>query len=209
MDMMTKQPSEPSASLVGVRTAAESALASSSSSSASSSSTMAAGLFSGGGVVAGAGSGANGGFIINDDNYDLNDNSRREMSTMTTMNSIYWLPDVNSSFYGNMSAEAAAIQEFPYYIRITSTILCGFILFIGIIGNILVPVVVWRNKDLRSSTNIFLINLSLADLLILLVCMPPVLIELHSKPEVWVLGAAMCKSFSKNLFFSVLSYQFS
>lgn len=40
---------------------------------------------------------------------------------------------------------------------------------------------------------IFLVNLSLADLLILLVCMPPVLVELHSKPEVWVLGAAMCE----------------
>jgi len=83
--------------------------------------------------------------------------------------------------------------SFPSYIRTTSTLLCGIILFIGIVGNILVPIVVWRNKELRSSTNIFLVNLSLADLLILLVCMPPVLIELHSKPEVWVLGATMCK----------------
>lgn len=95
--------------------------------------------------------------------------------------------------------DSMAEPYFPYYIRTTSTLLCGIILFIGIVGNVLVPIVVWRNKELRSSTNIFLVNLSVADLLILLVCMPPVLIELHSKPEVWVLGATMCKFHS--LFF--------
>lgn len=144
-----------------------------------------------------------------DDNYDLSENNRREMSSssMTTMNSIFWLPDGNFTTHNNLSSEPIVIDEFPYFIRVTSTLLCGFILLIGIIGNILVPVVVWRNKDLRSSTNIFLINLSLADLLILLVCMPPVLIELHSKPEVWVLGAAMCKSFFLIFLWSLKCYQ--
>jgi hypothetical protein len=97
---------------------------------------------------------------------------------------------------GGSENESFAEPTFPSYVRTTSTLLCGIILFIGIVGNILVPIVVWRNKELRSSTNIFLVNLSLADLLILLVCMPPVLIELHSKPEVWVLGATMCKFLS-------------
>ena len=83
--------------------------------------------------------------------------------------------------------------QFPFYLRTTSTLLSALILFIGIVGNILVPIVVWRNKDLRSSTNIFLVNLSVADLLVLLVCMPTSLVELHSKPEVWILGATMCK----------------
>ncbi|ODN00185.1 Orexin receptor type 2 [Orchesella cincta] len=132
------------------------------------------------------------GTFASNENYDLTDDKVEKDLLVPTMNSTSWLlytnmTDMDMSDYG-------VAEEFPYYIRITSTLLCGFILLIGIIGNILVPVVVWRNKDLRSSTNIFLINLSLADLLILLVCMPPVLIELHSKPEVWVLGAAMCKS---------------
>jgi len=99
-----------------------------------------------------------------------------------------WL--FNSSLKGDVGIED---PQFPNYVRITSTLMCAIILLIGIIGNMLVPFVVWKNKELRSSTNIFLVNLSFADLLILLVCMPPVLIELHSKPEVWVLGAAMCK----------------
>lgn len=135
------------------------------------------------------------GRFIQDENYDFDDNKKEGDLMSPGTNASSWLLYGNLSLMGNMSSDFLVPEEFPYYIRITSTLLCGFILFIGIIGNILVPVVVWRNKDLRSSTNIFLINLSLADLLILLVCMPPVLIELHSKPEVWVLGAAMCKSF--------------
>jgi hypothetical protein len=57
----------------------------------------------------------------------------------------------------------------------------------------LVPLVVCRTKDLCNSTNLFLINLSVADLLVIIVCMPTVLIELHSQPEVWILGEGMCE----------------
>ncbi|GFQ93521.1 hypothetical protein TNCT_451021 [Trichonephila clavata] len=44
----------------------------------------------------------------------------------------------------------------------------------GTAGNVLVATVVWKTKELRNSTNLFLINLSVADLLVLLVCVPPV-----------------------------------
>lgn len=46
---------------------------------------------------------------------------------------------------------------------------------------------------MRNSTNIFLTNLSIADLLVLLVCTPTVLVEVNSRPETWVLGHDMCK----------------
>lgn len=67
-----------------------------------------------------------------------------------------------------------------------------------IITNILipplqVPIVILKTKDMRNSTNIFLTNLSIADLLVLLVCTPTVLVEVNSPPEVWVLGEEMCK----------------
>ncbi|KAH9418162.1 hypothetical protein DERP_010715 [Dermatophagoides pteronyssinus] len=62
-----------------------------------------------------------------------------------------------------------------------------------ILGNLLVPLVVCRQREQLSnnSTNIFLINLSIADLLVLVVCTPTVLIELHSNPEIWMLGEFM------------------
>lgn len=46
---------------------------------------------------------------------------------------------------------------------------------------------------MRNSTNIFLTNLSIADLLVLLVCTPTVLVEVNTKPETWVLGHEMCE----------------
>lgn len=84
-------------------------------------------------------------------------------------------------------------SELPPYIRIAATTVCAVILTLGTAGNVLVATVVWRTKELRNSTNLFLINLSVADLLVLLVCVPPVLVELHSMPEVWLLGEGMCK----------------
>ncbi|XP_054282796.1 QRFP-like peptide receptor [Macrosteles quadrilineatus] len=83
---------------------------------------------------------------------------------------------------------------FPAYIRTTSIIFCVIILGIGVIGNVMVPLVILKSKDMRNSTNIFLMNLSIADLMVLLVCTPTVLVEVNSKPETWVLGEEMCKA---------------
>ena len=83
--------------------------------------------------------------------------------------------------------------RFPMYLRCSATTICLILLFCGCPGNLLVPYVVLKTKDLRNSTNIFLINLSVSDLLILLVMSPTILIELHSQPEVWFLGLFMCE----------------
>lgn len=82
---------------------------------------------------------------------------------------------------------------FPSYIRTTSMVFCIIIMCLGVIGNVMVPVVIFKTKDMRNSTNIFLVNLSVADLMVLLVCTPTVLVEVNSRPETWVLGEEMCK----------------
>ena len=89
---------------------------------------------------------------------------------------------------------------FPHYMSLFMTVACTFILVVGLIGNCLVPVVIWNNRDLRNSTNLFLLNLSVADILLLCVSMPTVLVEIHSEPEVWILGDFMCKSTPCRLF---------
>ncbi|RWS30327.1 neuropeptide GPCR A6b-like protein [Leptotrombidium deliense] len=86
--------------------------------------------------------------------------------------------------------------SFPISLRVIATLICVFLLVIGCIGNAMIPFVVLRNKDLRNSTNIFLINLSVADLLLLSFCAPTSLIELNSRPEVWFLGEFMCQAVS-------------
>ena len=58
--------------------------------------------------------------------------------------------------------------------------------------------------------------LQIADLLVLLICTPTVLVEVNSAPEVWMLGEEMCKSIivKKNMLdthenrFRHLNYQY-
>lgn len=72
-------------------------------------------------------------------------------------------------------------------------VLCIVIMCLGVVGNVMVPIVIFKTKDMRNSTNIFLVNLSVADLMVLLVCTPTVLVEVNSRPETWVLGEELCE----------------
>ncbi|XP_056610847.1 galanin receptor type 1b [Triplophysa dalaica] len=72
-------------------------------------------------------------------------------------------------------------------------VIFGCIFFLGIIGNTLVMVVVGKIKSRRSrsTTNIFILNLSIADLSFLLFCVP-FQATIYSLPE-WIFGAFLCK----------------
>ncbi|XP_022098349.1 allatostatin-A receptor-like isoform X2 [Acanthaster planci] len=81
-------------------------------------------------------------------------------------------------------------SELPSAMVVVITVAYAVISFFGVTGNALVAIVIWNNVDMRSSTNYFLVNLSLADLMVMLVCMPPSLLELYFPG--WVLGEFMC-----------------
>ncbi|XP_023933194.1 QRFP-like peptide receptor [Lingula anatina] len=85
------------------------------------------------------------------------------------------------------------VPDIPAYILITTTFFYVSIFLFGIIGNILIVYVVLCSRTMQSATHLFLVNLSLSDLLVLVICMPTALIDLYAK-EVWFLGEAMCKS---------------
>ena len=88
----------------------------------------------------------------------------------------------------------------PEYVAMTSLVLCSVVLAVGVLGNLLVIVVILTNKLLRSSTNLFLLNLSVADLLVLVTCTPTSLVEITTGRDAWILGKVSFKTFS---FFSV------
>ena len=71
------------------------------------------------------------------------------------------------------------------------TVLYALVFVIGVTGNLLVCVAVWRNRHLRTTTNIFLVNLAVADFLVIILCLPPS--YLQTMMETWFLGDAMCK----------------
>ncbi|KAK6633052.1 hypothetical protein RUM43_012795 [Polyplax serrata] len=111
-----------------------------------------------------------------------------EMNATTTVSA---LQQYNITSYSNNDSYYGAPPVFPPYIRTTATVICSLIMGIGVLGNIMVPIVIFKSKDMRNSTNVFLMNLSLADLMVLLVCTPTVLVEVNSPPETWVLGEEM------------------
>ncbi|KAL3880612.1 hypothetical protein ACJMK2_032839, partial [Sinanodonta woodiana] len=61
---------------------------------------------------------------------------------------------------------------------------------LALIGNILVIVTLVQNKRMRTVTNVFLLNLSISDLLLAVFCMPFTLIPMMMQN--FMFGEAMC-----------------
>ncbi|XP_057369091.1 thyrotropin-releasing hormone receptor-like [Daphnia carinata] len=120
------------------------------------------------------------------DNLD-DSNSGSSTIAMIDSDGIDLLSSIGPSL-GGMEGELGGST--PTYIA--TICIMSIILLVGITGNVLVPIVIAHSKDLRNSTNIFLVNLALADLLVILICLPTGFVELHSTPGVWYLGETMC-----------------
>ncbi|XP_072948111.1 orexin/Hypocretin receptor type 1-like [Epargyreus clarus] len=65
------------------------------------------------------------------------------------------------------------------------------VFIIGLVGNTLVCVAVYRNHSMRTVTNYFIVNLAVADFMVILFCLPPTV--LWDVTETWFLGPALCK----------------
>jgi len=94
------------------------------------------------------------------------------------------------------------VVEPPLYIVMTSTMLYIIIFLVGVIGNLLVILVIVYGRSMRTSVNMYLANLCVADILVIIVCMPTALADIFTK-EIWYFGEFMCKS--KFLPFSTLT----
>lgn len=106
---------------------------------------------------------------------------------------------VNSSFEnfnfndtGGYENKADHGLYIPLYIYITVSIVNAFIFVVGTTGNIMVILIIVKVREMRTPTNVFLLNLSVADVLVLLICQPAALIEFFGKDR-WFLGKFMCK----------------
>ncbi|XP_064486881.1 orexin/Hypocretin receptor type 1-like isoform X1 [Ornithodoros turicata] len=62
---------------------------------------------------------------------------------------------------------------------------------VGLVGNALVCIAVYRNPSMRTVTNYFIVNLAVADFMVILVCLPPTV--LWDVTETWFFGGALCK----------------
>ena len=62
---------------------------------------------------------------------------------------------------------------------------------VGVLGNFLVCFVVLRSRHMQSVTNLFIVNLAVADFIVLIFSSPPSVLQ--TVTETWFLGEAMCK----------------
>jgi allatostatin receptor len=76
--------------------------------------------------------------------------------------------------YANQSS-ALNVQErssFETKIAILVAVTFSFTFFVGIIGNSLVLLTILFQKQMRSTTNILILNLAIAELLFISICVP-------------------------------------
>lgn len=88
----------------------------------------------------------------------------------------------------NNAGDDNTIHDSFYYIRLV----CYVIIFIvGVIGNILVCLVVCRERKMKNVTNYFIFNLAVSDLSVLLICIPFDFGEIVT--GTFPYGAVMCR----------------
>ncbi len=114
-----------------------------------------------------------------------------EYSSNTTSTSFIMEFD-NTSYKDNILVHGEIEIPDPFLVNTVMTIFYIMVFLFGFIGNLFVIFVIFKNPEMSTATNIFLVNLSVADLLVLVVCLPIGLTELYTKDE-WLLGYFMCK----------------
>ncbi len=82
-------------------------------------------------------------------------------------------------------------KSFEKIVAIVVPVIFGLIALTGFLGNLLVIVVVWCNKQMRNTTNLLIINLAIADLFFIIICVP-FTATIFAVP-VWPFGTAWCK----------------
>ncbi len=76
---------------------------------------------------------------------------------------------INNNFQNDsQQSESAFERRLAYLITITF----GITIIVGIVGNLLVLLTILFQKQMRSTTNILILNLAIAELLFICICVP-------------------------------------
>lgn len=94
----------------------------------------------------------------------------------------------------NSTDSSESMEEEPaimFYVKTLLIILHLLVFVTGLVGNFLVCLSVYRNKSLQTITNYYIVNLAVADFLVILICLPPTVywdVQLG-----WAFGLVLCK----------------
>jgi len=84
------------------------------------------------------------------------------------------------------------VEHHPVIYRVVGSILVALICILGLTGNASVVAVVYRKSSMRTPTNLYLVSLAMADVLLLLSAGLPTLIEYQLIVDEWMFGTAAC-----------------
>ncbi|XP_063162859.1 growth hormone secretagogue receptor type 1 [Candoia aspera] len=95
--------------------------------------------------------------------------------------------------YDNNTWPEVSLHLFPAPLLTGVTVTCLLLFMIGILGNMMTMLVVFKFRDMRTTTNLYLSSMAFSDLLIFL-CMPLDLFRLWQYRP-WNFGDLLCKLF--------------
>lgn len=81
---------------------------------------------------------------------------------------------------------------YSYIYRIIGTLFQGIILVIGVIGNVMVVIVVAKNKNMTTPTNCYLVSLAIADCAVLIAAVPQEIVSYYLIGNHWIWGRVGC-----------------
>ena len=119
--------------------------------------------------------------------------------TVTNVTPVVYLSSNNMSNHSTMYAPApnatavydAEFASFERVVKFTIPVIFGLIVALGLLGNLLVIVVIMKNEKMRSTTNILILNLAIADLCFIVFCVP-FTATAYAMPT-WPFGTIWCK----------------
>ncbi|CAF1098651.1 unnamed protein product [Adineta steineri] len=117
--------------------------------------------------------------------------------------SCYFIDIKNNCLSDDMVLDLILKYVLPTYYEWMCIVLYLIVFIVGTVGNLLVIIVIQRNRSMRTVTNMFIMNLAAADLLVLLFCLPATVIQDVTKT--WFFGLILCKFVNYiQVFFSFL-----
>jgi len=90
------------------------------------------------------------------------------------------------------STLAPSPQYYDPLYKIIGFLFVSVIFFVGLVGNLMVILVVWRTRSMRTPTNCYLVSLAAADILLLVTAPLPTLIEFFLIKDQFIFGAVGC-----------------
>ena len=104
------------------------------------------------------------------------------------------MENLSTTVNGTQPQSCSSLSDLPTS-KIGQTIACSLFLVISLVGNTLIAIIIYKTKTMRTSTNYFILNMAMSDLLLPILVFPSFFLEVYG--GFWFLsgkqGLVVCK----------------